>query len=194
MWMKRALSIAFPQDKKESGQSTILEALESAILSVADAIKLAGRLTWTCAGLVYRFGRAQLNPVYAQSNRPFPSGRVSSWLARSLAWWLNFLDWMPSIVRTVGGDETRQHVETWANASGAEAKVAAVMWSHQCQRWYHTWCVVPSELLNLFLLRGDNDIMAEELGVVFALGTFQKDIDGQFWTICCDNQAVLNTF
>ena len=102
---------------------------------------------------------------------------------------------MPRIVRTVGGDEKRQHVVTWADASGAEAKVAAVMWSHQRQRWYHTWCVVASELVNLFLVRGDNDIMAEELlGVVLAVGTFQKDIDGQFWTICCDNQAVLNTF
>ena len=188
MWMKRALSIAFPHVKKESWQATLLEALDSATLSSADATQLAGRLTWTCTGLVSRVGRAQLKPVYAQSNKPLPSGRVSPWLARSLAWWLNFLDWMPRIVRTVGGDERRQHVVTWADASGAEANVAAVMWSHQRQRWYHNLCVVPGDLLNLLLMRGDNDIMAEELlGVVLALGTFQKDIDGQFWTFFCDN-------
>ena len=74
-----------------------------------------------------------------------------------------FFVWMPRILRTVGGDETRQHVVTWADASDAEAKVAAVMWSHQRQRWYHTWCVVPSELLIFLLVRGDNDITAEEV-------------------------------
>ena len=30
--------------------------------------------------------------------------------------------------------------------------------------------------------------------MVLALGTFEKDIDGQFRTIFCDNQAVLNIF
>ena len=195
MWLKRAVSLCLPEEKKAQWQETIETALRSGILSMADATKLAGRLTWACTALVSRVGRAQLKPVYAQANRPLPSGRVSPWLARSLAWWLNFMDWMPRIVRQVGGDEERRHVVTWADASGAEAKVAAVMWSAEEQCWYHTWCVVPRSLLNLFLVRGDNDIMAEELlAVVLAMTTFDEYIDGQFWTIFCDNQAVLNIF
>jgi hypothetical protein len=54
-----------------------LASLESAIaagkLRGGDASKLAGRLSWGCAQLFRRFGRAMLRPIFDQACRGCPS-------------------------------------------------------------------------------------------------------------------------
>ena len=56
-----------------------------------------------------------------------------------------------------------------------------------------TWMKVPEELLQAFLPRCDHEIQAQEmLGILLALSTFESELENSYWTVYCDNQAVLN--
>ena len=191
-WIKRMMTVGLLEDKKKRWVEVITECLEEGGMSSADATKMAGRLQWATSALMSRVGRAQLKPIYAQANRPLPSGRISPWLARSLRWWLLFLDWMPQIPRPVIKKQ-QNHIVTWADASGEGRKIAAVAWNAETDEMQHTWMVVPQELLQAFLPRNDHEIQAQELlGVLLAFATFSHLITNNYWTVYCDNQAVLN--
>ena len=170
---------------------TMRQALRTMQLSQRDAEKMVGRLVWTSCMMASRLGRAMLKPLYAQSTNPLRGGKVSPWLARALEWWIVFIQQMPRLERSIRTDR-RQHIVCWADASGASRLVAAVAFLPCQRRWVYTIWRAPVRVLQQLIPREDNQIQAQELfGVVLALHTFMPWINGNLFTIFCDNDAVL---
>ena len=57
------------EEKVKRWLLVIEEALQSGRLSAGLASKLAGKLSWGCAALFHRVGRAMIRPVYDQKSR-----------------------------------------------------------------------------------------------------------------------------
>ena len=82
---------------------------------------------------------------------------------------------------------------TWADASGVDCIIAAVIYLKTQDRWYHCYMKVPDHIMSQFLAREDHEIQGQELlGVILAYYSFRHWVAGTYWTIFCDNSSVLN--
>ena len=58
-------------------------------LTMGEASKLAGQLSWASAAIFRRIGRAMVRPIFDQCSRR--DGHISKELERALRWWLEVL-------------------------------------------------------------------------------------------------------
>ena len=130
-------------------------------------------MNWTTSAILNRLGRAQIKPLYAQVLSPLKGGRISPWLFRALRWWCDFIDMRPTVKREVNSSE-RPHLLTWADASGVDCIIEAVIYVKTQDRWYHCYMKVPDHIMSQFLAREDHEIQGQELlGVILAYHSFR---------------------
>ena len=124
-----------------------------------------------------------LRPIFDQKSRV--DGKASPELLRALKWWLDAL--RLNIVETrFWGEEFRPSAHLFCDASGAGARMGAVLFIDGQWRW--TSLVAPPAILASFQRREDNQIMALELlAISLGLGTFEQELRGRHIIVHCDN-------
>ena len=176
-------SFAPSVEKVDKWCAVIKNAISTKALEPGCASKLGGQLSWGCSHMFRRFGRAMLRPVFDQKSRF--DGKASPELFRALEWWLNALSL--NIVETrLWGDEFMPSAHLFCDASGAGARMGAVLYIDG--QWSWTSMVAPTDILESFRRRKDNQIMGLELlAISLGLGTFEKDLQGRHIVVHCDN-------
>jgi len=123
-----------------------------------------------------------LQPIFQQQYAPLSGGRIGPLLDLALRWWLVVLQ--SDLCEEVRVNEQPCTVDMFCDARGTPARIAAVVFS-QGQIVYSDW-EPPSELLNTFQNRNDEQIMGKELlAIVLGLCTFTpllKDKCVRIWT------------
>jgi len=163
----------------------IREALASGVLSPGLAQKLAGKLNWATSKMFRRFGRALLRPIYDQCSRC--DDKMGMPLRRALSWWETALENEISETKewNLRADEP---IHIFCDARGAPPHLAAVLVTRE--RTLMTHMPAPTELLDMFIKRNDNQIMGLELlGLALALSTFREMIRGKCIIMHCDNSG-----
>ena len=171
------------KDKTEKWISRIQGALDTKCLKPGMASKLAGALNWTSQHIFRRLGRAMLRPLYYQQCRP--SGRVGLKVDFCLRWWLEVLE-LELCQEQFFEDSNTGVVELFCDARGFPARLAAVLFCDG-EILYTDW-EPPTELLQLFVYRDDNQIMGLELlSIALGLSTFRDQISGRNIRVWSDN-------
>ncbi len=161
----------------------IEEALTADCLMPGVASKLAGKLSWGCSFLFWRFGRAMLRPLFDQKSRR--DGCIDPELRRALEWWLRVLRADLAELRPWSMPSTRP-VHLFCDASGKGRHLGAVLFHDGEVYWSHMQA--PKHVLKYFAVRGDRQIMGLELlAVSFALSTFVQHLRGRKVIVHCDN-------
>ena len=188
-WALKAVSVRVDDEKAARWAASLENALDAGVLDPGDAAKAAGRLSFAVTVAADRVGRAYIRALHAQASAPLPGNRMSTWLRMALAWWLAYLLERPVVWISVYR-ESRPHLRTWTDASGADRWIAAVL---ECKgQWLYTRMQTPQIVWAQLLERRDNQIGLQELlAIVLALGTFPNWLTGSLWSTYCDNDGVL---
>lgn len=186
----RQLRTQVDRSKAARYMAALRSFLASGILTPGEASKLAGRLSFSVTVSGNRVGRAFIKPFYAQAHSPLPGFAVSPLLRSSAAWFLKYLSFCPTSVRTLA-PKSRTKVVTWSDAAGESRWVAAVVF-HNGSFWW-TRIRTPHEVWCALLPRNDAQIQFQELlGVLLTWGTFSSLLHGALWVAFVDNDSVLH--
>lgn len=135
-----------PAEEKVGGWCAVIkDAIARKTFDPGCASKLGGQLSWGCTHMFRCFGRAMLRPVFDQKSRV--DGKASPELLRALKWWLDAL--RLNIVETrFWGEEFRPSAHLFCDASGAGARMGAVLYIDGQWRW--TSLVAPLPFSQVF--------------------------------------------
>ena len=152
-------------------------------LSMGEAKKLSGRLTWSCSHQFKRLGRAMIRPIYDQCSRR--DGMIDVELLRALTWWVDALQMKIAELRPwVSSVSEICHV--FADAQGNPQHLGAVVAVKG--KWFWTHASPPPEIMAGFRRREDNQIMGLELlAASLALSTFEHLLQNMRVVLHCDN-------
>ena len=151
-------------------------------LAAGDASKLAGKLSWGCASLFHRMGRAMLRPIFDQQTRR--DGAMNNELRRALGWWKDVLQTGLCEKRKWERDR-RPTAHLFCDASGSGGMGAVLLLD---ERHWHTALDAPTEIVRCFQSRSDNQIMGLELlAISLGLSTFGRWLQGRSVVVHCDN-------
>ena len=174
--------VQLTREKAVKWSARIMAARSRGTLHAGEASKFAGRLSFAAQHMFFRLGRAMLQPIFQQQYAPLSGGRIGPLLDLALRWWLVVLQ--SDLCEEVRVNEQPCTVDMFCDARGTPARIAAVVFS-QGQIVYSDW-EPPSELLNTFQNRNDEQIMGKELlAIVLGLCTFTpllKDKCVRIWT------------
>ena len=157
--------------------------LRTGYLTCGEAGKLAGALSWASQHCFHRLGRAMLRPLFAHAHSH--RAKVSQSMRLALEWWLEVLTLDLEEVQS-WATEVYPPVHLFADARGSPPRLAAVVLvdGRSC---YTDWAP-PSELLEFFRNRSDNQIMGLELlAIALGLSTFSALIRGRRVCVWSDN-------
>ena len=159
-------------------------------LQAGDASKMAGRLSFAVTSAADKCGRAYIRAFHAQACAPLPGGFMGPKLMMSALWVGQYLDILPATSRRA--DTTRQHAVGWVDAASSPLTVSAVLFIHG--RFWYTYSLVPSYIVDQLLERGDNQIgVAECLALIVFLASFRHLLKDTLLTLYTDNQGVLGS-
>ena len=161
----------------------IQDVLETGKLTPGQASKLAGKLQWACQHMFHRVGRATLRPLYDQCRGG--NGKIGPGLRAALEWWLAILS--EGIVEVKPWRApTGVPVHLFCDAAGAPQRIAAVLWMDGKVFWADG--PPPAEILRLWDMRDDNQIMGLELlSIALGLSTFEHELANRKVIIHSDN-------
>ena len=170
-------------DKVEKWLAIINRAQARQKLVPGSASKLAGKLSWGCARLFRKLGRAMRRPIFDQKTRR--DGEMSAELNRAWMWWAEIFGKEFAELRTWGAAHNLP-VHLFCDASGYPPHLGAVLYSDG-QIWFTHMAVTDSDL-SRFKRRADNQIMGLELlSISLGLSTFEDKLRDKSVVIHSDN-------
>eukprot|EP00435_Cladocopium_sp_Y103_P044779 s1987_g12.t1 len=191
MFSTRQLRTHVDHAKAAKYISSLRSFLAAGLLTPGEASKLAGRLSFSVTVSGNRVGRAFIKPFHAQAHSPLPGFAISPLLRSSANWFIQYLNFCPTSVRSATA-QCRTKVITWSDAAGESRWVASVVF-HDGNFWW-TRIRTPNEVWSVLLPRDDSQIQFQELlGVLLTWGTFATLLQGALWLAFVDNDSILHT-
>ena len=161
----------------------IKQALDNKVLLAGQASKLAGALSWATAHIFHRLGRAMIMPIFAQMKKRH--GRVGKVLEIALRWWLEVLQ-LQLVQTCPWAPPTSTPIQLFADARGSPPRLAAVLFIDG-ETFFTDW-EPPPELMRLFEVRRDNQIMGLELlAIALGFSTFARQLGSRKVVVWSDN-------